>query len=689
MGFGQIIFLLGLMAIAGPILIHLLIRPRFKRVLFTMTDFLEISQKQSQSTRRLREWLVLLLRCTIVSLLACMFGLPFLKLPGETAQRPVRHFVVVDNSLSMTYANRGKSQLDRAIEKAAQYVKDRAAENTLFDVHTLCGGYSQSKLTSVEAVNALEGITPTAQKVDMEDILAVARDAIQAGEDTFLYLASDFTRPVMDALVACQAMKGFQDVRHDIVAASKPDNAMVRHARVLRYQNGTVEILVEVENSGYVVQNRQLTASVKGMSVEVTPEQSMIELESGRAGEYILKLTPNSQAMGQIFLPVEISLNPPDSLAADDTYFLGVHIEPSPQQRVLISSRTPDQGFLVQEALKAISRAEFDDNLIIRSNRGPTLDQAKLDRCDILICGHVSNDLGQDIDALGSFLARGGTVAFFVSRDMSLPIAKRLYDRGLAGAEPFGLIDERTSLSQVWPSDSMFVSAGLDVDTARAAKQYRLERLALWSHFACRKASESTGMWPLETGHYLIYALARGAGKSLFINTSMDDVMSSLTKRPVVIPMCRLILGSGSAAYGYGFQAEEQATLPVFESEQVQVDQAFWVVDPSGNRHQVIFTGSSMTAYYPDQTGWLKTLSDPVRYAGINPVQGETDLRTTTEPVEIDLRLAGLSGDREELPPADLAAVSLESRRPLWRFLVWIIIGLVLAEGWIVNRIKR
>lgn len=72
--------MLGIAAVAGPILIHLLIRPRFKRIPYTMIDFLEVSQKQSRATRRLRELLILLLRCAIVALMACMFAEPFLRL---------------------------------------------------------------------------------------------------------------------------------------------------------------------------------------------------------------------------------------------------------------------------------------------------------------------------------------------------------------------------------------------------------------------------------------------------------------------------------------------------------------------------------------------------------------------------------------------------------------------------------
>ena len=328
--------------------------------------------------------------------------------------------------------------------------------------------------------------------------------------------------------------------------------------------------------------------------------------------------------------------------------------------------------------------------MIIRQTQGPALDQVKLDNSDILICGHIGENLGQSIDELERFLAKGGTAVFFVSRDMSLPTAQRLYDAGVIGAEPIELIDERHRLSGPWPSDSILAYAGLDVETARAARNYTLGEMPLWSHFACRKGPETRCLWPIETGHSLVYTAAKGAGKSLLINTSLDDTMSSLTKRAVVVPLCRLILGCGTVAYGYGFPAEEEITLPAFEFERdlAQANQGIWVVDPAGNRHKVPVTGPNLTGHYPEQTGWLRTLSEPVRYAGINPAAGETDLHTP-EQVEIDRFLAGLSNDKGQSDQIDRATMTADSSRPLWRLLAWIVIVLVLTEGLVVNRMKK
>jgi hypothetical protein len=690
MGFGQIIFLLGITGIVGPILIHLLIRPRFTRIPYTMIDFIEVSHRQSQATRRLSELLMLLLRCAIIALMAFMFAEPFLKLHGEIVDRPEHHFILVDNSLSMTYQDQGQSQLDRAVIKAVQYVKTRQTATVMFDVYTFCGGCYGTKLEASAAVNTLKRITATAHKADLTDIYGAVCTAIEEHEDVFVYLVSDFTPAAERALAQWQAFDGLRDINYDIVGVRKPTNALVKDARVLRYREGIVEFFVEVENSGSTVQKRRLGASVEGKNGTISADDIEVELEPLRSTEYVLQLKLDSQNISDDFLPVEIELSPPDPLVADDKYFLGVQIERSPQQRVLISGSTERQSFLVRKALEAISQAEFDNNMIIQQNPGPTVDRAMLNNSDIFICGNITESLGQNFDEIEGFLTRGGTAVFFVSRDMDLPTAQRMYDSGILAAEPIEIIEDRYSLSRQWPSDNVFAYAGLNVETARAARNYNLDVIPLWSHFACRKGSDTKCLWSIETGNSLVYTIAKGSGKSLLINTSIDDSMSSLVKRAVVVPLCRLILGYGSIAYGYGFSAEEEITLPVFDFERdiIRANQGIWVIDPAGKRHKVSITGPSLTGHYPGQTGWLRTLSKPVRYAGINPVVGETDLQAY-EQAEIDHLLACLSGGIKRQNQIEKATTSNSLNRPLWRLLAWIIIVLVLTEGLVANRIKK
>ncbi|MHC4325576.1 MAG: BatA domain-containing protein, partial [Planctomycetota bacterium] len=70
MSFTEWIFLLGGLAVVGPVIAHLLAKPRYRRLPFTMLRFLRSGQVESQSRRKLRDLLILLLRCAIIILIA-------------------------------------------------------------------------------------------------------------------------------------------------------------------------------------------------------------------------------------------------------------------------------------------------------------------------------------------------------------------------------------------------------------------------------------------------------------------------------------------------------------------------------------------------------------------------------------------------------------------------------------------
>lgn len=96
------LYLLGAAAILGPILMHLRRRPPQERVEFSSLMFLEAQTPLPVSKRRLEHWLLLLLRCLALLLLAFMFARPLWRNQEETAAVEGEAVVVlVDRSASM------------------------------------------------------------------------------------------------------------------------------------------------------------------------------------------------------------------------------------------------------------------------------------------------------------------------------------------------------------------------------------------------------------------------------------------------------------------------------------------------------------------------------------------------------------------------------------------------------------
>ena len=108
MGLLAPLFLLGLAAVAVPVLIHLRLRHRSRVVRFPSLMFISRAPYRSMRRRRLRDVLLLLLRCLAVALLALAFARPLWQGDGAAGAASSERLVVVllDNSFSMGFGDR-------------------------------------------------------------------------------------------------------------------------------------------------------------------------------------------------------------------------------------------------------------------------------------------------------------------------------------------------------------------------------------------------------------------------------------------------------------------------------------------------------------------------------------------------------------------------------------------------------
>lgn len=116
MNFLYPLFLVGALAVALPILFHLIRRSPRDRIPFSALRFLEASSPRLTRKSRLEHLWLLLLRCLILLLLAAAFARPYLESALGTFSdetNPPRHFFLLDASASM---KRGRAWEDaRAI----------------------------------------------------------------------------------------------------------------------------------------------------------------------------------------------------------------------------------------------------------------------------------------------------------------------------------------------------------------------------------------------------------------------------------------------------------------------------------------------------------------------------------------------------------------------------------------------
>ena len=171
-------FLIGGLAVAVPIVLHLLRREQLPQVPFSDIRFLQAARVEQTRRRRLRELLLLALRVAALLLLAFAFARPFL----STAAAPDRPatVVLVDTSFSLSAPDQRERARAQALEAIAAAPDDHLVGVVAFDdsarvVADLAGSRTDAR-AAVEVL--LPGVHGTRYRVGLAAASALigARD---------------------------------------------------------------------------------------------------------------------------------------------------------------------------------------------------------------------------------------------------------------------------------------------------------------------------------------------------------------------------------------------------------------------------------------------------------------------------------------------------------------------------------
>src|SRR3982751_2138510 len=120
-----LMFWIGAGAISVPIIIHLLNKRKFERVLWGAMRFLKVSVEQNQRRLQIEDMLLLALRCLLLLLLGLTLARCTVKSAGGggwIGQQTVTAVVLLDNSYSMSATDGAKSRFELAKDAANQAI---------------------------------------------------------------------------------------------------------------------------------------------------------------------------------------------------------------------------------------------------------------------------------------------------------------------------------------------------------------------------------------------------------------------------------------------------------------------------------------------------------------------------------------------------------------------------------------
>ena len=164
--------LAGAICAAGPIIIHLLNRRRFKVVQWAAMDFLREAMQRNRRIMQIRDILLLVLRTAAVLLFGLALAQPFFATREEefNDRQPLHAVIVVDNSLSMAYEALDGDLLSKAKDRARQLI-DKLPAGSKMSIIPACGGRDytldpyETKENALEALDQIEIVDRSASLV--------------------------------------------------------------------------------------------------------------------------------------------------------------------------------------------------------------------------------------------------------------------------------------------------------------------------------------------------------------------------------------------------------------------------------------------------------------------------------------------------------------------------------------------
>jgi hypothetical protein len=167
--------LVGLVAAAIPLLLHLLARREPPTVLFPAVRYLVTTTREHQRRLKLQNWLLLLLRTLLIATLVIAAAGPTVPLAGVPGHAPSALVLIVDNSPSSGAVVGGTSQLGQLMAAARRVLARATPEDAIWLV-TADGIPRRGDPVSLGEV--LSGLTVSPRRLELGAAITLAGDVL-------------------------------------------------------------------------------------------------------------------------------------------------------------------------------------------------------------------------------------------------------------------------------------------------------------------------------------------------------------------------------------------------------------------------------------------------------------------------------------------------------------------------------
>ncbi|MBI4617227.1 MAG: BatA domain-containing protein [Planctomycetes bacterium] len=173
-------FLAGLLAVALPVLIHLVHRRRARTIPFPTIRLLKRIDQRLARRRRVEHWLVLALRCLVLVLAALALARPAFRSAGLAGKGSIAAVIIVDDSYSMARTEGGVPLSERARDAVLEVLGTLSSGDEVALLFPNASGPGDSALSTdlASAAERMEAWSPSDGRSGLDPALSAAGEIL-------------------------------------------------------------------------------------------------------------------------------------------------------------------------------------------------------------------------------------------------------------------------------------------------------------------------------------------------------------------------------------------------------------------------------------------------------------------------------------------------------------------------------
>ncbi len=698
MSFLNPLFLLGALAVAGPIIVHLYRRQEAHKIPFSSLLFVTHTPSRSWRRLRLRNLLLLAMRALAVLLLVLAFARPYLATHDPAAASSARRSVVVllDNSLSM----RSGGRMDRAKAEAVKVLGTLRDSDSCFVVafSDTSSVLNQPHAERTTLVSLVQDLKASFRRTDFGQALKMGAQLLGStpNEIQEIHLVSDFQQSGWNQEAAPVAIPERVKIVPHRIEGSGGGNASVVHLEIAEAgAHGQTDIKVAAR----VASSEKLSAPITLQVNAKVVGEKRVELDAGHTA--LVEFEPWTLPAG-INRGI-VTLQATDALPDDNSAFFVVN--PLARQKLLLlteadaSRRSGDsaEDLYIRKALAPGPATPFDIVTEAVETAPPDLTPFSA----VLVNDPAVMPAGL-AEKLTTFVNNGGGLIVGVGDRSDL---KGLNDK-LSRLLPARLVRKRQGSS-----------SGISLITS-IQKQHSLfhvfqpvhESYFLTTPFrAYVEASPLPGSSVLmqldQTSPLLVERLV-GKGRVLLYTSAFSTDWNDLPLKSVFLPFCHELVKYAMRFEGNGESLRVGESVPVsrlnpnFEKALEKASdtgsafrQGWKVSSPGGQAINLTEQELVSSPFLPlEEPGFYETeVWNQRNVVAVNLDPAESDL-TPIDPGQMLQSIERTSVKADSTEPAGLVSseqrASRERSQSLWWYLILAALGLLVLEGKVANHYR-